>query len=104
MIWYPFKSVGRGFNLAGVLGDLTVVIAQSLGDISANHKGALKSFWFSTLLWPLPNAKWKSGTSLSRGEMERGRGVNTSPLLAFLTFQTQFNQIKMPQFDPIQTT
>lgn len=57
MICYPFKSVGRGFNLAGVLGEFTVVIAQSLGDITANHKGALKSFQFSTFLWPLPNAK-----------------------------------------------
>lgn len=59
MICYPFKSVGRGFNLAGVLGEFTVVIAQSLGDISANHKGAQKSFQFSTFLWPLPNAKWQ---------------------------------------------
>lgn len=59
MICYPFKSVGRGFNLAGVLGEFAVVIAQSLGDISANHKGAQKSFQFSTFLWPLPNAKWQ---------------------------------------------
>lgn len=61
MICYPFKSVGRGFNLAGVLGEFTVVIAQSLGDISANHKGAQKSFQFSTFLWPLPNARWRRG-------------------------------------------
>ena len=60
MICYPFKSVGRGFNLAGVLGEFAVVIAQSLGDISANHKGAQKSFQFSSFLWPLPNAKWQS--------------------------------------------
>lgn len=59
MICYPFKSVGRSFNLAGVLGEFAVVIAQSLGDISANHKGAQKSFQFSTFLWPLPNAKWQ---------------------------------------------
>lgn len=60
MICYPFKSVGRGFNLAGVLREFAVVIAQSLGDISAYHKGAQKSFQFSTYLWPLPNAKWQA--------------------------------------------
>lgn len=72
MICYPFKSVGRGFNLAGVLGEFTVVIAQSLGDISANHKGAQKSFQFSTFLWPLPNAKWqRTGTVYWEGQTPR---------------------------------
>lgn len=57
MICHPFKSVGRGLNLAGILGELTVVIAQSLGDISANHKKGTEVVSVSTSRWPLPNAK-----------------------------------------------
>lgn len=67
MTGYPFKSVGRCFSLAVVLEEFTVVIAQSLGDISANHKGAKKSFQFSTYLWPLPNVKWRVDWLTVRG-------------------------------------
>lgn len=59
MTCYPFKSVGRCFGLAVIREEFTVVIAQSLGDISANHKGAKTSFQFSTYLWTLPNTKWR---------------------------------------------
>ena len=58
MICRPFKSVGRGFNLPGLPGELTVVIAQSLGGLSANHTGAQgHSSVLST--WLQPSAKWQ---------------------------------------------
>lgn len=86
---YPFKSVGRCFNLARVSVGFTVVIAWSLGDIIANHKGGSKSFQFSTYLWPLLSANQQKRCST-------GAVRATPPPPSLSNLWTWLSQIQIP--------
>lgn len=52
MICYPFKRSGSGFNLAGLPGESTLVIAQSSGDIRANQRVVQEPLACRSRAWP----------------------------------------------------